>query len=672
MSYHSCKLATLQRMKLLLRFLFTLCLILWIGQSTYAQKILLSDDSSEIDVKGNLEYFHDPLDSFTVENIQEAKFVTTSPDRVPTLGFDRASHWFRLRILNYSRSNEWYLEVSNPPLDLIEFYSVNDSTNRWTKKESGDKFPISDREVRHRNPMFSFQMRNQEEKTFYIRVKSNSSVQVPITLWESKQFYKASGELQFRNGLFYGALLIMIFYNVFLYISIRDKITLFYIFTLLSGVNVISFFQGYGFFYLYPQHPEWNNLFAILSGPLFIITSSLLTRSFLDLRNFSPFLDRLLIADALLAVTFSLSMVIFFPRIPFYYLHYLTIFHCLLILICAAYCFSKSFRPARYFLLAWITLLMAAVALSLKNLGWIYANYISSLSLYLGGIMQTLLISFAIGDRLNILTKENREAKEKEFKNERETNLKLEKEVLLRTEDLSLKNSELQELNIVKDKLFSIISHDLKGPLNSLKGSLTVLKMGGVNEIEFKKLIDGIGIQLHHTSDFLSNLLQWAKMQMDGHFYSPEEIKLSSIAESNFQLLKSEFIQKGIISSSTLKNDMKAWADPNMVDAVFRNIISNAIKYSKQGGSVIVSAIPKKEMIEVSIVDTGIGIPAHHLAELFTLQGVTTQGTREEKGTGIGLVLCKELIEKNGGKIWATSKEGEGSSISFTLPLRKG
>lgn len=640
-------------------------------QTVHAQQISLSDDNLQVDVEGRVGYFRDPLDTFDISSIRDAKFASLPPDRVPTLGFDRASHWLRLEIVNQSKHKDWYLEVGYAPLDLIECYFFSDSIGQWMVRKSGDAFPISSREVRHRHPMFSFHLNSQETKTIYLRVKSISSVQVPITLWDSQQFYKANYELQFRNGVFYGVLLIMIFYNLFLYLSIRDKITLYYIFTLLCGMNVIAFFQGYGFFYMYPEHPEWNNLFSIISGPLFILASSLLTRSFLNLRNFSPFLDRLIIANALLAITLSSSMIIFLPRIPFYYLHFLTIFHCSVILISAAYCFVKKYRPARYFLLAWVTLLMAAVALSMKNLGLIPANYVSSLSLYLGGIMQTLLISFAIGDRLNILTKENQEAKEKEFKREREAKEVLEREVMLRTEDLRLKNSELQELNIVKDKLFSIISHDLKGPLNSLKGTLAVLKMGGVNEHEFQKLIDGIGVQLHHTSDFLSNLLQWAKMQMDGHLYAPEEINLAIIAENNFQLLKSEFIQKTVTPSSTISKSLSAWADPNMVDAVFRNIISNAIKYSKPDGKVMTSAIVKNEMIEVSITDTGIGIPPHHLANLFTLQGVTTQGTREEKGTGIGLVLCKELIEKNGGKIWASSLEGKGSTISFTLPTKK-
>ncbi len=647
-----------------------LILILLGPASIWAQQIVLTEAQAQFEVEGRLTYLRDEGHSLTIDDVLNKEFLSLPPDRVPTFGFNKASYWFKLELKNQSHFEKWYAEVAYAPLDSVNFYFQDDSTKLWRLKKSGDAYPISSREVRHRYPIFSFAIKEGESKTLYIRVRSISSLQVPITLWESTEFYKSNYQTQFKNGIFYGVLLIMIFYNLFLFISIRDNITLYYILTLISGTNVIAFFQGYGFFYVYPEHPEWNNLFSAFSGPLFIITSCLLTKAFLNLRFFSPFLNRLIMASAMLAVTLSVSIFLLLPRIPLYYLHYLTIFHCTVILISAAYCFYKKYRPARYFLLAWVTLLLAATTLSLKNLGVIPANYISSLSLYVGGIMQTLLISFAIGDRLNILTKENQEAKEKEFKREREIKEHLEQEVSLRTEDLKLKNEQLQELNIVKDKLFSIISHDLKGPLNSLKGSLTVLQMGGVNEVEFKKLIDGIGVQLHHTSDFLSNLLQWAKMQMDGQLYAPEEIHLANLVENNFQLLKSEFIQKGVSADNQIAASAKAWADPNMIDAVFRNIISNAIKYSKSGGKITVSAVVKENIVEVSVTDNGIGIPSRHLTTLFTLQGVTTQGTREEKGTGIGLVLCKELIEKNGGKIWASSKEGEGSVISFSLPLK--
>jgi hypothetical protein len=186
-------------MRILSRPFFLLILLLCSRQTAQSQQIQLSDDKLQVNVEGRLGYFRDPEDSVDFSSILKTEFNTLSPDRVPTLGFDRASHWFRLEILNQSKHKEWLLEVGYAPLDLIECYFFNDSTGQWVVRKSGDVFPISSREIRHRHVLFPFYFNNHEAKTIYFRVKSNSSVQVPVFLWERLQFYKASYESQFRN-----------------------------------------------------------------------------------------------------------------------------------------------------------------------------------------------------------------------------------------------------------------------------------------------------------------------------------------------------------------------------------------------------------------------------------------------------------------------------------------
>ena len=629
------------------------------------QEVTLLEGEGNV-VLGRLGYLKDKEHRLSLAEVLKSNFIPLKAEQVPSFGFDGATHWFKLNIKNPGDQIVWFLEVGYAPLDEVQIF-FKDSSGAWLSKKSGDLFSISSREIPHHHIVFPISLFGSTSE-LYIRLNTTSSVQLPLTIWSPEKFYQSAFQMQFAHGIFYGIILIMVFYNLFLYFSIRDLSTFYYILTLLAGANVIAFFQGYGFFYLYPRWPALNSAFTILSGPLFIITSGLLTRSFLRLKDFSNKLDQALIATALVTVLLVLVLFIFPQKISFRALHLLTIMNCGLILISAFYCFIKEYRPARYFLLAWFTLLLAGVLFSLKNLGYFPSNALSNSALCIGGIMQTLLISFALGDRINFLTKENQEAKEKELLFKQNLNEQLEKEIKLRTEEIQQTNKELKETNQIKDKLFSVISHDLRGPLHSLKGTLNILRMGALNPEEFNKLTETIEGQLHQTSYLLDNLLQWSKTQMQGESFTPTHIKLNTVLIEILQLVEQDFDQKKIQASHTLQEGLVVFADSNMIRTVLRNLISNALKFTEEHGKIIIDAKSNGDVVLISIEDNGMGIPSRYLKDIFTLQGITTVGTREEKGTGIGLVLCKEFVEKNGGRIWVDSEEGKGSTFYFTVP----
>lgn len=648
-----------------MRFAFWGLVLLTLNTVAAGQELIILKAQDNV-VLSHLGYLKDNNHNLSLEQVVKSNFVPLNTKQIPSFGFDAATHWFKLDIKKPNNNINWFLEISYPPLDEVQIF-YKDSVGQWTSKKSGDLFPVSSREITYHQLVFPISIFDRSSE-IYIRLNTTSSVQLPITIWSPEKFYQSASSTQFSNGIFYGILLIMIFYNLFLYFSIRDLSTLYYIFTLFTGANVIAFFQGYGFFYLYPEWPALNYTFTILSGPLFIVASGLLTRSFLRLNSYNIKLDQALKATAFVTSLLVILLFIFPQLISFRALHLLTIINCGLILISAFYCFMKEYRPARYFLLAWITLLVAGVLFSLKNLGYFPSNALSNSALYIGGIMQTLLISFALGDRINFLTKENQEAKEKELLFKQSVNDQLEKEIKLRTEEIRQTNETLKETNQVKDKLFSVISHDLKGPLHSLQGTLNILKMGALRPEEFDKLAGTIEVQLHQTSYLLENLLHWSKTQMQGESFNPTQIELKAIFAETLHLFDREFVQKEIQPSNLLQTTINAFADPNMIRTVLRNLVSNALKFTEPNGKISLDAKFIENEIIISIQDTGTGIPARYLKNIFTLQGITTVGTREEKGTGIGLVLCKEFVEKNGGKIWVESKEGEGTTFYFTVP----
>jgi PAS domain S-box-containing protein len=232
----------------------------------------------------------------------------------------------------------------------------------------------------------------------------------------------------------------------------------------------------------------------------------------------------------------------------------------------------------------------------------------------------------------------------------------------------------LIELNAAKDKFFSIIAHDLKTPFCSILGfSEQIREM--VNEKKYEQIGELTNIiwqSSNRAVDLIMNLMTWALSQSGRIKFNPEYFEIDPIVNEVILLMKSSAEQKFITITNMFLSGIKVNADKAMISTVLRNLISNAIKFTQANGKItIISTLNNSEII-ISISDSGVGIPKAKLDKLFiTDEGHSTKGTQEEYGTGLGLILCKEFIDKNSGKIWAKSEVGIGSTFSFSLPLSK-
>jgi PAS domain S-box-containing protein len=230
---------------------------------------------------------------------------------------------------------------------------------------------------------------------------------------------------------------------------------------------------------------------------------------------------------------------------------------------------------------------------------------------------------------------------------------------------------ELKVLNNTKDKFFSIMAHDLKNPFGSLLGASEYLyKEINNQDIDKSRKLSKI---LYHSSknayDILANLLEWSRSQSGSMEYSPARINLFEIANKNVLLASAQAAEKEIDIELKVKQDFECEADPNMLNTIIRNLLTNAIKFTPEGGKVILDASRNKKEAVISVKDTGTGIPEGDLDKLFRIDvKFVNTGTNNEKGTGLGLILCREFIEYHGGKIWVESNPGEGSTFYFTLP----
>lgn len=244
-----------------------------------------------------------------------------------------------------------------------------------------------------------------------------------------------------------------------------------------------------------------------------------------------------------------------------------------------------------------------------------------------------------------------------------------------RIED-ALKESEgkLRDLNAAKDKLFSIIAHDLKNSFNAILGYSALLQEQATNHNDEKveSFASIINSSASQTLLLLNNLLDWARMQQGTLRFSPQNLLLYEVSNQVIESIGDSARHKNIRIVNHIPSQTSAFADVDMLTVVIRNLMTNAIKFTHSGGSIEISAAVNPDKILVSVTDTGVGINRESIDKLFKISSsVSTPGTNNESGTGIGLSLCKEFVERHGGKIWVESEVGKGSIFTFTLPVSK-
>ncbi len=244
----------------------------------------------------------------------------------------------------------------------------------------------------------------------------------------------------------------------------------------------------------------------------------------------------------------------------------------------------------------------------------------------------------------------------------KELNKSLEKRVKKRTQKLA-------DLVLLRDKILSIVGHDIRTPLASLQSSLILMNWQMISKEEGEQLLQEISTKMGNTLSLLENLLNWANQQMGGIQTQTQTFLLNSVAKDVISILSPVAKDKNIEVRLLISSNPEVKADFEHIHLVLRNLISNAIKFTEQGGKVVVEVLDKETFVEVAVIDNGVGMSALILNSLFKKDEVTSQlGTNNEFGTGLGLILCDEFIKMNNGYITVHSKEGEGTTFRFTLP----
>jgi signal transduction histidine kinase len=239
-------------------------------------------------------------------------------------------------------------------------------------------------------------------------------------------------------------------------------------------------------------------------------------------------------------------------------------------------------------------------------------------------------------------------------------------------DEIDEQSNKLKQLNSTKDKFFSIIAHDLKNPFNSIAGFTELMienndKYDEAKRLKFLKIIKGSTAKV---SSLLDNLLMWANSQSGNLKFNPKNINLAQQVTGVISFLEIQAINKDIAILNRVEKNVHVKADENMLDTIFRNLISNAIKFTEPKGEILIYATLKNDFYEITVKDNGVGITEAEIEAIFSVNEISSSlGTSNEQGSGLGLILCRDFVESHGGKIWVKSMVNEGSEFKFTLPI---
>ncbi|MFM7428789.1 MAG: 7TM diverse intracellular signaling domain-containing protein [Flammeovirgaceae bacterium] len=641
--------------------------------SSAQQPVVLSDPSKIYQLDEHARVFIDSLGVIDFNQVMYSSFqYHFKPSGTGSLAFGYLNKpiWIKLKLSNQAIGTQWYLEIPAPYLEFVHFYQQQ--SGKWVKNSSGYYLPHSEKEISHTAFSYLLDFDGGAQSEVFICVTGISSKNIPLFVLEKEKFLEKSRLEDVGYGIFFGVLLVMILFNLVIFLTLKDINYLIYVCIICCTFSIFSAASGYGGKFLWPNYPDINFYAGRLSLGIMVILISIFSRRFLETQRYSKTMDFVLLLLIPLAI---IATVLVATEVMSSAGNNLMSVATPIFLISGIVCWVKGNKNAQFFVAAWAVYLIGGLSITLRNSGVLPYNFWTTHLAEVGAACETFLIALALSSRYTRLKKENEEAQlslidqlQKNQKLQQQATADLETKVNERTQEILQQNEKLSKLNLLKDKLFTIISHDLKSPLSQLSGALYLVERDMITKEEIKDLMPKIRRNLANNENFLSELLAWTRSQLEGEKISLTYFNLKNATDEIVRLILLQAEAKKIEVISQLKDNTIVYADVEMIKTVIRNLMVNAIKFTDTNGSIEIFVKVTNDTTTYYVKDTGKGIEDSLKGNLFTMHVQSMRGTANEKGTGLGLLICKDFVESNGGTIWVEGKPNEGSIFAFTIP----
>ncbi len=594
------------------------------------------------------------------------------PKNRSSMGITSSAWWVKFEAFNPThQAIKWVLNVPFPLTDILDAYHIPERGAPETFL-LGDTRPFADRPLPGEGFAIPLKTGPQSKSTIYIRLMFSSSGAVD-TFFEisSPEAYTENQRITaLILGVLLGGAIVMFIYNAIIFLVVRSELYVWYLVYLSAVVMILITTTGLGGRYLWSHTSVFGDAMPVLAAACLFIFAVQFGRVLLETRRIAPRIDQFLLA---FITVFVIAVLIYFAGFREQAIKIILIVGLGLAVLplVGAWLWKQGSRVAKTFTLAWGIWTIAVTTMIARYMGLIVSNDFTLRAAWVGILIEAMLFALALADRIRILQIEKAEAERGERIALQRSKQELEHLVAARTSELHNQHQELAKLNKQKDKFFSIIAHDLIGPFNALIGLSGLLVSGGSKLARSKALeySQDLNTSANSLYKLVENLLSWSLLQQGKLQFLPAKLDIQSSIQSSIDIFKTAASQKHISIHFTNTPPVFAKVDQQMVETITRNLLNNAIKFTHPGGEIRLTVGREPAWIMVSIRDNGIGMTPDHIARLFDLgDAANTAGTAGESGTGLGLHLCKELIDLHGGKFEIESGLGKGSTFSFTLP----
>ncbi|MND57155.1 Autoinducer 2 sensor kinase/phosphatase LuxQ [compost metagenome] len=636
-----------------------LCLL-----ASLAGAVEFDEQARNVPLGQHMDVFEDVRGDARIEDITspalEGSFRRNEKP-VLNAGYSRSVFWLRIDLDYRPRTQGgqqiWLMELAYPPLDHLDLYLPDGLGGYQLAQRTGDALPFASREIKQNNYVFSIALQPNQPQRVYLRLQSEGSIQAPLTLWSPRAFVEEQPERIYVLGIIYGVLLVMLIYNLFIFLSVRDTSYLYYILYIASfGLYQISV-NGAGIQYFWPDNPWWANAatpFLIGSAALFGCQFS---RSFLHTAEHSPWMDRSLLGlmalgalAMVLALTASYGLALRLATS-------LALIFTVVIFAAGVLAWLRGMRVARYFIIAWSAFLIGGAINTLMVLGYLPNVFLTMYASQIGSALEVGLLSLALADRINAMKEERARI------------------LLDAGRKLEALNQELANSNRLKDEFLATVTHELRTPMNGVIGSLELMQTLPLDD-EMEQYQRTAAGSARDMMRLVNDILAMTELQAGKLYPRREPFSLRGLMDGLRVQYAARATEKGLRFDLELDHKLPDTleGDAGKLAQALGYLLDNAIKFTSHGsvGLKVSGQEPAGGSLplRIEVTDTGIGFatPPDGLLyrRFFQLDGSMT---REYGGLGIGLALSQQLVELLGGKLSHQSQPGRGSTFSLDLTL---
>ena len=702
-----CNLKTYKFLFLFLSFSF--------GCMANIKPTVFNDTNEIIQLNSNLSIYEDHSSTLKVNEVLSKDSFVITTQKVPNFGISNSSYWIKFSVKNDSKVDQLILGLTYPLMDHVELYQIQE--NKGIKISTlGDEIPFGGRKYKHQNFLFDLDISQQKINHYVLKVRSWEQISVPLIIGKPLSIFESNLTQDLIFGLFFGIMLVLVLYNLFIYFTVKDNSYLYYVVYILFISLTQATLYGYTFRLFFSNFPEFTNISLIIFNSLAGLATIEFVKLFLKTKEHTPILHKVFFILNLIYFCGIITGLTGFKSISYTLMDIGGMLIAFYTLFLAVKISLKGYRPAKIFLFAWTVFLFGVIFFVLKNIGVLPSNIYTNYTMTFGISLEGIILSLALADRINIYKKEKDDAQEKTLvtlqENEkiiREQNIILEQKVTERTTSLNeaLYNLKEAQVRLVdSEKMSSLgqltagIAHEINNPINFVSSNIPPLKqdiddlksilekyeeitpetsiseqLSEINKlkeqldydylkIELSTIIKGVEDGAKRTTEIVSGLKNFSRLDE----VELQEADINEGIHSSLILIKSKL--KGIKLTKKLSKLPAILCYPSKINQLIMNILDNAIyainaQTDKLDNEITITTYAENNHIVLGIKDSGIGMNQETKNKVFE-PFFTTKPVG--LGTGLGMSITYSIIKMHNADVEINSIEKQGTEITIKIP----